>query len=92
MRTPKQEMPDDLAEESVQILPKKFSGKAITGFVLALIGIVGFALPCGILSLVFSALAMKETELPQYKGRGMTISGLVISIIDIVVGIVYLVI
>ncbi len=68
---------------------KKYSGKAIAGFVLSLIGIIVFAVPCGILGLVFSALAMKEVESSQY-GKAFVISGLVISIIDIVLGIIYL--
>ncbi|MBQ9805071.1 MAG: DUF4190 domain-containing protein [Clostridia bacterium] len=70
---------------------KKYAGKAIAGFVLALVGIVVAAIPCGILGLVFSALAMKITETAQYKGRGLAISGLVISIIDIVLGFIFLV-
>lgn len=65
---------------------KKFSGKAIAGFVLSLVGLLVAAIPCGILGLVFSSISFKETE-SEKRGRGMAIAGLVISIVDIVSGI-----
>ena len=68
----------------------KFSSKAIAGFVLSLVGIIVAALPCGIIGLVFFSLGIKETRLPQYKGSGLAIAGLIISIIDILFGIIYL--
>lgn len=71
--------------------PAKYSAKGIAGFVLSLVGIIVAAIPCGIIGVIFSSLALKEVELPQYKGKGFVISGLVVSIIDIVLGIVQLV-
>ena len=78
-------------DNNEQTTAKKYSGKSITGFVLSLVGILIAAIPCGIIGLVFSALGMKDTETPQYKGKGLAISGLVISIIDIVLGIIAIV-
>lgn len=68
---------------------KKYSGKAIAGFIVSLVGILVLAIPCGIIGLVFSALGMKETE-TERKGKGLSIAGLVVSIIDVVLGIVML--
>lgn len=72
-------------------LSSKVFGKRHCGFVLSLVGIIVAAIPCGIIGVIFSSLALKEVELPQYKGKGFVISGLVVSIIDIVLGIVQLV-
>lgn len=63
---------------------KKFSGKGIAGFVLSLVGLFIFGIPCGILGVVFSSIAMKETKTKNLRGKGLAIAGLVISIIDIV--------
>ena len=81
--------PEEHTQDTNEPAPK-FSGKAIAGFVLSLVGIIVAAIPCGIIGLVFSSLGMKEVQLPQYKGNGMVIAGMVISIIDIVIGIIYL--
>ena len=80
---------EEHTQDTNSLVPK-FSTKAIVGFVLSLIGIIVAALPCGIIGLVFSSLGMKEVQLPQYKGNGMVIAGMVISIIDIVIGIINL--
>ena len=66
---------------------QKFSGKAIAGFILSLIGIFISAIPCGIVGTILSALGMKETTSKNKKGRGLAIAGLVVSIIDIVFGV-----
>ena len=68
---------------------KKYSGKAIAGFVLSLVGLLIAAIPCGILGLVFSSISFKETE-SEKKGKGLAIAGLVISIVDIVAGILFI--
>ena len=78
-------------DNNEQTTAKKYSGKSITGFVLSLVGILIAAIPCGIIGLVFSALGMKDIETHEYKGKGLAISGLVISIIDIVLGIIAIV-
>ena len=68
---------------------KKYSGKAIAGFVLSLVGLLIAAIPCGILGLVFSSISFKETE-SEKKGKGLAIAGFVISIVNIVVGILFI--
>ena len=63
---------------------KKFSGKAIAGFVLSLVGLFIAGLPCGILGIIFCSNGLKESSSGEYRGKGLSIAGLVISIIDIV--------
>ena len=76
------------AEESTPAEPAKYSGKAIAGFVIALVGIMISAIPCGIIGIVFSVLGKKETVELNKKGKGLAIAGLVISILDIVLGVI----
>lgn len=83
-----------LPEENVKNLnipAPRFSINAIVGFVVSLVGIIAFAVPSGIIGLVFSSIGLKKTLSNQYKGLGMAIAGLVVSILDIVFG-VYLLI
>lgn len=68
----------------------KFSAMAIVGFVLSLVGILVAAIPCGIIGLVFSSLGMRDAQVRRYRGNGLAIAGLVVSIIDIIFGIIYL--
>ena len=68
----------------------KFSGKCIVGFVLSLIGIIVAAIPCGIIGVIFASLGLKEVDMEDCKGKGLAISGMIISIIDIVVGAIYI--
>ena len=72
--------------------PVKFSAKAIVGFVLSLVAFFVLPLPCGIVGLVFSALAMRDAGNGLVRGKGMAIAGLVISIINVVYGTVALII
>lgn len=72
--------------------PLKFSAKAIVGFVLSLVAFFVLPLPCGIVGLVFSALALRDAGLGLVRGKGMAIAGLVISIINVVYGTVVLII
>ena len=83
--------PVEQANANAEKTKPKFSGMAITGFVLSLVGILVLAIPCGIIGLVFSSVAMKDTLALVRRGRGMAIAGLVISIVDIVLGIVNIV-
>ena len=55
---------------------KKFSGFAVAGFVLSLVG-------AGILGLIFSAIALHRIHKysDEYRGEGLAIAGLVIGII-----------
>lgn len=47
---------------AVNAEPTKYSGKAIAGFVLGLVGLIVSALICGTLGIIFSALGMVETQ------------------------------
>ena len=76
----------DSNTDGVRSEEKKYSGKCIAGFVLSLVGFIVFAIPCGVLGLVFSSLGMKEADTNALKGKGLAISGLVVSILDIVFG------
>ena len=69
---------------------KKCSTKGIVGFVLSLVGIVFAAIPCGIIGLVFSSIALNECNEGKYAGKGFALSGLIISIIDVITGIIIL--
>lgn len=67
---------------------KKFSAMAITGFVLALVGIIFAGLICGTLGVIFSAIGLAKTAHKKMKGKGLAIAGLVVSIIDVVIMII----
>lgn len=56
------------------------SGLAIAGFVLSLVGLLLFPIPCGILAIIFGALSLKSSR------RGLAIAALIIGIVDVVVG------
>ncbi|MBE7076296.1 MAG: DUF4190 domain-containing protein [Clostridiales bacterium] len=76
--------------ESNEVQTKKFSGKAIAGFVLSLAGIVFAGMICGIIGLILSSIALKNIKNNEnLRGKGLAIAGLVISIIDIVIMIIY---
>ena len=76
------------ATETAPAAPVKtrMSGCAIAGFVLSLVGLFTGsygALICGILGIVFSAIGMRAASInPQVKGKGLAIAGLVISIVE----------
>lgn len=81
---------DDAPKSIENPTPKKFSGKGIAGFVLSLVGMIIFGIPCGILGIIFSSIALKEVKTKNLKGKGLAIAGLVISIIDVVLTIAML--
>lgn len=67
---------------------KRYSGKGIAGFVLSLVGLLVAALPCGILGVIFSSIAMSKYNPETNKGKGLIIAGLIISILDIIAGVI----
>ena len=71
--------------QSTDTLENKFSGKAITGFVLSLWGIFVAGIPCSILGIIFSSIALSNIKTKNYKGNGLAIAGLVISIIVLII-------
>lgn len=63
----------------------KANGLAIASFVVSLVGLLIFGLPCGIIALSMGLTALKRINLfPEMKGKGLAISGIVIGSIDIV--------
>ncbi len=70
----------------------KFSVKAIVGFAVSLVGIIISAIPCGIVGIIFSILGMKEINTGEKRGKGFAIAGLVVSILDIVFGVINVII
>lgn len=66
----------------------KLSTNALAGFIVSLVGIIIFAIPCGVSSTIFSALALKDTNSGKFRGKGLAIAGLIIGIIDIILGII----
>lgn len=63
----------------------KANGLAIASFVVSLVGLLIFGLPCGIISLSMGITALKRIKIfPEMKGRGLAIAGIVIGSVDIV--------
>lgn len=64
----------------------KYSGLSIEGFIVSLAGLLIFAVPCGVVSVILFALGLKEVNDKKLKGNGFAISGLVVGIVDILFG------
>lgn len=64
---------------------KKYSAMSITGFILSLISIY-FSIygAVAVAGIIFSAIGIKRCETGAFKGGGMAVAGLVISIISLV--------
>ena len=71
---------------------RPFSGKAIAGFVVSLVGVVTYVLlsslwviwlPCSIVGLLLSMYATKDTA-KLYRGKGLAIAGLVMATFTLV--------
>ena len=76
-------------EETAEIIDDSGNGKktlSIAAMVLGLVGLIFAAIPCGILGVIFGVKgSMKEGK------NGMATAGLVLGIIDLVVGVLYVV-
>lgn len=75
--------PEVITDENPTEEKKGFS---IASLVLGLGGLLLFAIPCGILAIIFSILGRKKG------GKGMATAGLVLGIIDVVFGVIYFII
>lgn len=69
-------------ENENQTPVQESKGQSIASMVLGLVGLLIFALPCGILAIIFSALGKKKG------GKGFATAGLVLGIIDVVFGLI----
>lgn len=55
-------------------------GLSISSMVLGLVGLLVFAVPCGVLAIIFSVIGKKKG------GKGFATAGLVLGIIDVAFG------
>lgn len=62
------------------------TGMSVASLVLGIVGLIIFAIPCGILAIIFSVLAKKRGK------NAMATAGLVLGIIDASFGILYLIV
>lgn len=65
---------------------EKQNGMAVAGFILGLVGLLTacywkLAVPCAILGLVFSILALVHIADNPQRGKGLAVAGLVLSIL-----------
>jgi len=76
---------NNIVEEVVEAnVIKKTNSKAIIGFVCGLVGMF-CCFPVGIIGLVFSIIALKESQGDEEgKGKGFAIAGIIIASISIV--------
>lgn len=79
-------------EEEIQVqeeqVEKKLSWKALVGFIVALSGLIISGIGCGVVGIVFSCLGLSDVSKNGKSGKGFAVAGLVISIVDVVGGIV----
>ena len=71
---------------------KELSWKALVGMIVALSGILISTMICGIVGLIFSCLGLVDVSRKNKSGKGMAITGFVVSIIDIFLGFISLMI
>ena len=57
-------------------------GLSIASMVLGLVGLLVFALPCGILAIIFSVIGKKKG------GKGFATAGLILGILDVIFGLI----
>ena len=78
--------------------PKKSSGLSITSMVLGIVAIClsccfyYVSLPCAVVGLVFGAVALSKISKGEADGKGMAITGLVLSIISVIPAVIMIVV
>ena len=77
IQNPVQETIQEPIQEPIQ---EERKGLSIASMVLGLVGLVLFAIPCGILAVIFSVIGKKKG------GKGFATAGLILGIIDLVFG------
>lgn len=78
-------MENDVVQTQTEETKVEKKGYSIASMVLALSGLLLFAIPCGILAVIFSGIGIKQG------GKGFATTGLVVGIIDIVFGVINLI-
>ena len=64
--------------------PQPYSGTAIAGFVVSLVGV-------GVVGLILSVLGLKDTKNGQKRGRGLAVAGVVIGALGTLLQLVFIV-
>lgn len=71
-------------QENVQTNePKNFNTCALLSFILSLVGLVIFGLPCGIASVILGIIGIATFKRETQKSKWMAIAGLCIGIVDV---------
>lgn len=73
-----------MENENTTIVEEK-KGLSIASMILGIVGFIIFALPCGILAIIFSILGKKKG------GKGFATAGLILGIIDVIFGLIAIV-
>ena len=87
-------LPTNITEELPKtevVEDRKLSGKAITGFVLSLSGLIIAGIPCGIIGIIFSSIALGDIKRKNFKGKGFAVAGLVVSIVVLALSVIDLI-
>lgn len=79
------ESDNELINETENI-SQTMSGLSIAGFVVSLVGLLIAAIPCGIAGSILSFLGLNDVQKRERKGYGFAITGVIVSIVDIVLG------
>jgi hypothetical protein len=76
-----------MAPNPYMVQPRRTSGMAIAGFVLALVS-------CSLLGLIFSIIGYNECKRSngQVEGQGLALAGIIISIVWLALGIIYVIV
>lgn len=76
---------NEVIKENIEMNVEEKKGLSIASMVLGIVGLIVFALPCGILAIIFSILGKKQG------GKGFATAGLVLGIIDVIFGVIAIV-
>ncbi len=69
------------------MMTAKLSVKALVAFIVALSGLLIFALPSGIAGIILASLSLRDFSERKMKGKGLAITAFIISPINILFGI-----
>jgi hypothetical protein len=84
------ENPQSKSDPSTSNSSGESNGMAVAGFVLSLVGLIILAIPMGILAIIFSSIGLNAALNKGKRGKGLAIAGLIIGIIDLLVGLIVL--
>lgn len=79
-------------ETTQSVTSKKQNNMCLISFIISLVGLIVFAAPCGIASVIVGIVGLVKFDSSKEKGKGLGIAGIVIGAIDAIVGIINIVI